>query len=193
MKKIETSLILVVMVLALAHCAGTQQSVSTSQAERPGAIAVEAIEMTGKVKAIDTLKRTVTIIGENGRTVTLNAKNARNFDQIKVGDTVRAEYVEEIAVFVRKAGAPPEAQRAQVVALAPKGKMPGGVVAETTEIEANVESIDYIARTVTLRGPAGGIQTIKVGPQVKNLEGVNKGDQVVLRITEAVALEVTRP
>lgn len=193
MKKIEAFLMLAVMVLVLAHCAGTEQSVSTSQAERPGAIAVEVVQAMGKVKAVDPLKRTVTVQGEDGRTVTVNAKNARNFDQIKVGDIVRAEYVEEIAVFVRKADAPPEARGSQVVALAPKGKMPGGVIAETTEIEANVEDIDYIARTVTLRGPAGGIRTIKVGPQVKNLEAVKKGDHVVLRITEAVALEVTRP
>jgi len=44
-------------------------------------------------------------------------------------------------------------------------------------------------RTVTLKGAAGGVWTIRVGKQVKNLKEVKKGGQVVLRVTEALALE----
>ena len=47
-------------------------------------------------------------------------------------------------------------------------------------------------RTVTLKGPEGKIQTYKVGEEVKNFKQVKKGDQVVLRVTEALALEVEK-
>ena len=48
---------------------------------------------------------------------------------------------------------PAGAEGVQTVALAPKGKMPGSLVANTIEIQANVEGIDYRKRTVTLKGP----------------------------------------
>ena len=72
---------------------------------------------------------------------------------MKAGDKVNVEYVEELTVFVKKAGMPAGAEEVKTVALAPKGKMPGGVVANTIEIQANVEGIDYRKRTVTLKGP----------------------------------------
>ena len=93
---------------------------------------------------------------------------------------------------MKKAGMPAGAEEVQTVALAPEGKMPGGVVANTTQIQANVEGINYKKRTVTLKGPEGKIQTYKVGKEVKNFKQVKKGDQVVLRVTGALALEVEK-
>ena len=57
----------------------------------------------------------------------------------------------------------------------------------------NVESIDTNNRTIALKGPAGNVRTYKVGPDVKRLNEVKKGDQVVLRVTQAVALSVGNP
>jgi hypothetical protein len=47
-------------------------------------------------------------------------------------------------------------------------------------------------RTVTLKGPEGKIRTYRVGKEVKKFKHVKKGDQVVLRVTEALALEVEK-
>jgi len=86
---------------------------------------------------------------------------------VKAGDKVKVEYVEELAVFVKKVLMPEEAEALQTVALAPKGKMLGGVVANTFQIQANVEGINYRKRTVTLKGPDGKTQTFKVGKEEK--------------------------
>jgi Cu/Ag efflux protein CusF len=193
MRKIRVSLLIVAMVLAFTSLAVAKKSASNPKDEKPGAVAVDVVKLTATVKALDAQKKTVTLEGKGGKTLTVNAKNARNFDQIKVGDQVKVQYVEELAIFVRRADAPADAQVAQTVVLEPKGKKPGGIVAETTEIQANVEDINYKKRTVTLKGPAGGVKTLKVGKQVKNFKEVKKGDQVVLRFTEALALEVTKP
>jgi hypothetical protein len=99
---------------------------------------------------------------------------------MKAGDKVNVEYAEELTVFVKKAGMPARAEEVQTVALAPKGKMPGGLVANTIEIQANVEGIDYRKRTVTLEGPDGKIRTFKVGKEVKKFNQGEKGDQLVL-------------
>ena len=160
---------------------------------KPGIMVVEVVEWSGTVTAVDYAKRTVTLREAGGKSVTLNAKNARNLDQVKVGDTVKAEYVEELAIFVRKASAPPSATEAQMVELAPKGQKPAGLMAETVQITANVEAINYRKRTIALKGPAGNVRTFKVSDAVKNFKQIKKGDQVVLRFMEAFALAVVKP
>jgi hypothetical protein len=98
-----------------------------------------------------------------------------------------------MALFVRKADAPPSATEAQMVALAPKGKKPAGLMAETIELTGNVESVDAKKRTIEVKGPAGNVRSFKVDKAVKNFGQIKKGDQVVLRFTEAVALSVVKP
>lgn len=183
----------VALLLSFNSFAAAKKAATKAESDKPGAVVVDVVKMTATVKALDAQKKTVTLEGKDGKTLTVNAKNARNFDQIKVGDKVRAKYVEELAVFVRKADAPPDAKVEQTVVLEPKGEMPGGLMAETTEIQANVEDINTKKRTVTIKGPAGGTRTLKVGKDVKNFKEVKKGDQVVLRHTEALALDVSRP
>jgi hypothetical protein len=53
-----------------------------------------------------------------------------------------------------------------------------------------VEDIDYKKRTVTLRGPQQKTATLKVDKSVKRLNEVKKGDEIVVRHTEAVAIDV---
>ena len=61
-----------------------------------------------------------------------------------------------------------------------------------TEITATVEDIDTARRIVKLKGPEGKIRVLKVGKDVKNLAAVKKGDQLVVRHTEEVAIDVTK-
>jgi ABC-type Fe3+-hydroxamate transport system substrate-binding protein len=189
MKNTKIVLVAVIVSLALGLFACAQQQGSAS---KPGGVVVEVTEWSGKVTAVDYQKQTVTLQGPDGKVVTLNAKNARNLDQMKVGDIVKAEYIEERAIFVRKADQPPTADEEQTVQLAPKGKMPAGVVADTVQITANVEAIDYQKRTVILKGPEGNVRTIKV-EGVKHLDQIKVGDQVVVRVTEAFALSGVKP
>jgi len=160
---------------------------------KPGGVIVEVVKLTGTVKAVDVEKKNVTIEGSGGRTVMVNAKNARNLDQVKVGDKVNLEFVEELALYVRKADAPASATELKMVELAPKGQKPSGLMAETVELTGNVESVDAKKRTIDVKGPAGNVRTFKVDKAVKNFNQIKKGDQVVLRFTEAVALSVVKP
>ena len=168
-------------------------SCAQETASKPGATSVEVVKLSGIVKAIDREKKMVTVEGSGGRTVVIDATNARNLDQLKVGDKVNLTYTEEVALFVRKANEPPSVTESQNVELAPRGEKPGGVITKTIEVSGNVESIDTTNRTIALKGPAGNVRTYKVGPEVKRLNEVKRGDQVVLRVTQAVALSVGNP
>lgn len=181
--------VLVTMMLA----GGMSCAQNKEGAAKPGAVVVDVVKLTGTVKAIDREKKMVTVEGSGGRTVMIDATNARNLDQLKVGDKVNLTYAEQVALFVRKSDEPPSVTESQNVELAPKGEKPGGFITKTIEVTGNVESIDTKNRTIALKGPAGNVRTYKVGPDVKRLNEVKKGDQVVLRVTQAMALSVGNP
>ena len=177
-----------IVVVASGACATKKKS------EMPGVVAADVIAFESTVEAIDTQKRTVTLKGLDGTPRTFAVgRDVRNFDQIKPGDKVKVELIEEVALFVRKASEPPAAVAATAVGVAPKGQKPGLVTVDTVQISGNVEAIDYQKRTITLRGPQGNLVTYKVDESAKRFSDVKKGEQVVLRITEAVAIVVTKP
>ena len=193
MKRFQVAMLTVVLVVGCASLAMAQQQASAPSGGKPGAIVVDVVEWSGKVTALDLTKRTVTLEGPSGRVATVNAKNARNLDQVKVDDTVKIRYAEETAIFVRKADAAPQATEAKAVELAPKGEKPGGVMTDTIEITANVEAIDYQTRAIALKGPLGNTRIFKVSDAVERFNEVKVGDQVVVRVTEAIALAVVTP
>jgi|WetSurMetagenome_2_1015567.scaffolds.fasta_scaffold01565_14 hypothetical protein len=163
------------------------------QAGEPGAVVVAAVTATATVDAIDTAKRKMTLKWPDGKTKTIKVgKEVVNFDQIAIGDKVNTTFVEELAVFVKKSDAPPSAEETETVALAPKGAKPGVIVADTQVVTAKIEAINYRTRTVTLKGPAGQPKTLKVGNNVKNFKTVKKGDEIVVRFTEALAIIVEK-
>ncbi len=193
MKRFQVAMLTVVLVVGFASLAMAQQKASAPKGGKPGAVLVDVVEWSGKITAVDLTKRTVTLEGPSGRVATVNAKNARNLDQVKVGDTVKIRYTEELAIFVRKADAAPQATEAKAVELAPKGQKPGGVVADTIEITANVEAIDYLTRAIAVKGPLGNTRIFKVSDAVERFNEIKVGDQVVIRVTEAIALAVVKP
>lgn len=192
MQKLQIFLLAGMLGAAINSTAVAQQKDSSTNDAKPSKVVVEVVKLTGTVKAVDLQNKTVTVEGSGGRTVTVNAQNARNLDQVKVGDKVNLRFTEELALFVRKSDAQPGATQADVVALAPKGEKPAGLMARTVELTGSVESIDPKKRTVDVKGPAGNVRTFHVDKAVKNFDQIKKGDQIVLRVTEAVALSVVK-
>ena len=61
--------------------------------------------------------------GDDGTEETLTlGPEVKNFDQIEVGDTVTAEYVKAIAVFVRAPGEPPSGAALSQIQVARKAR-----------------------------------------------------------------------
>jgi ribosomal 50S subunit-recycling heat shock protein len=71
--------------------------------QKPGIEAVNVLEITAKVEAIDYKKHTLTLTGPQGGTVTLNVdKRTKHFKEIKEGDMVVARVTEAIVMDIRK-------------------------------------------------------------------------------------------
>jgi hypothetical protein len=178
---------------ALLLSACTQPAVvNTAEAERPAFVTGDLVTERAKVLAVNRPERMVVLRGEDGGTIGLILdERVRNFDQIEVGDTVTAQYQEATAIFVRPATGAPAAEPTGTLERAPLGARPSAVATSTNEITATVESIDYANRIVVVKGPSGRARTFKVGPEVTRLDAVQKGDEVVVRHTEAIAVAVT--
>ncbi len=61
---------------------------------------------------------------------------------------------------------------------------------EESTLNATVVSVDKENRQVVLRGPKGNEETVKAGPEIKNLDQLNPGDIVTAKYERAVALEL---
>lgn len=71
--------------------------------EKPAGIAVSTSEVKALVKDIDHKKRTVTLQGPEGRSVSLKVdKGVKNFDRVKKGDEVVVVHTEAVAIAVRE-------------------------------------------------------------------------------------------
>jgi hypothetical protein len=189
MKKIWS----ILMVLAVAAaCATTKQDAVS--ADKPAGVIADVVAAKATVDAIDYANRTAVLKDVQGNSHFFKAgPEIRNFPQMKVGDEVICEYYQSVVVLVDKADAQPAAEQGQVVLRAPQGAKPGVVIADIIDLTATVEKIDYDKRMVTLKGPEGKIINRKVDERVKNFSNIKKGDEVYIRITEAMAIRVETP
>jgi hypothetical protein len=159
----------------------------------PGGAIVQTYELTATVGAIDKASRKVTLVTPEGIKKTVKiGPDAINFDQIQVGDQLRITATEELVVQMAGTGESADDGSAAVVALAPKGAKPGGVVAETSRVTATVTAVDPTKHTATLQFEDGSTRTFPVRADV-DLGKRKVGEKVVFRLTETVAISVAKP
>jgi hypothetical protein len=159
----------------------------------PGGIIVNTIDLSARVKAIDKANRKATLLGPDGKTFTVKVgPEAVNFDQVGVGDLVNLTVTEELVVYLDEEGKSPDDASAAMVALAPKGAQPGGLVAGTTQVTGTVTVIDRDNRTATLQFGDGSTKTFPVRSDI-DLSRHKVGEKVVFCIAEMVAIRVEKP
>ena len=135
----------------------------------------------------------MTLVSADGIKKTIKAgPEAINFDQIHVGDRVMVTAAEELVVQMAQPGESTDSKGAALVALAPKGAKPGGVVAETTLVTATLKEIDQSNHTATLEFEDGSTRTFPVRSDV-DLKQRKIGEKVTFRVTEMVAITIQKP
>jgi hypothetical protein len=84
-----------------------------------------------------------------------------------------------------------------VIQTSSRSVLPGGGLAgeesELKKMTAQVGDINLPSRTITLKTNDGRLVPLKVGPEVRNLNQVKKGDTVELDYFEAIEFEVRAP
>jgi len=144
---------------------------------------VEAINTQNRMVTIRSLVRDEVISMEVGDRV-------RNLDQVKVGDRVKVEFLEALAVDLKKGGGLPRAAATTGgAARAEPGQKPAGAMGKEEVLVATILGIDPDEPSVTLKGPEGNVVEVLV-KEPEKLKQVDVGDQVVITYLRALAIAV---
>lgn len=158
----------------------------------PGkAVAARAVEVSARVVGIDKATRTLTLKGPKGDVFDIVAgDDVKNFDQIKSGDAVVARYAQALMLELHKTrSAAGGVTTADDAVKAAPGERPAVAGARQLTAIADVVAVDPRASTVTLKGPKGNLVTLNV-QNPEQFKVIQKGDQVEVTYTEALALSV---
>jgi hypothetical protein len=157
----------------------------------PGKVAMaQTVKATVTITAIDAATRAVTLKGPKGNEMVVTAgPEVKNFAQLKVGDQVNVEYVESLALELKKGGGAPVAATVKEGAAGAKpGERPAGIMGRQVTVVADVIDVNAETQMVTLKGPQRTIEVKARDPEQFKL--IKKGDQIQATYTEAMAIAV---
>jgi len=168
------------------------QTGSAVVGKEPGKVAMaQSVKATATIAAIDAATRAITLKGPKGNEVVVTAgPQVKNFAQLKVGDQVNIEYVESLALELKKGGGAPVATTVKEgMGGAKPGERPAGVGGRQVTVVADVIDVNAETSVVTLKGPQRTVELKVRDPEQFKL--IKKGDQVQATYTEAMAIVVS--
>ncbi len=179
---------------APAPAAATPAPVEVDNTGTPGkATAKRTAQATATISAIDAAARTVTLKAKSGETQTFKVgPDVKRFAEFAVGDVIRIEYEQGLALEFQPAGS----ENVPVTAIATGGRAekdqaPGAVAAAGVRGTVTVTKIDSAKRLVSFEGPGGNVYQVKAGPKVQ-LEKLKVGDRLLATYVEAVAIKLEK-
>ena len=181
--------IIIAIAAAFAVNASAQTNVVTSSG--PGQASVEnTVDLTATIIAIDKTTRDITLKGPKGNWVVVTAgPEVKNFDEMKVGDTVHARYVEALVLELKKGSDLAVTRTEETTASGAKpGAQPHGVAGRRITVVANVVAVNSKTQIVTLQGPQLSAEVKVADPD--QFKRIKKGDQVYATYTQALAMVV---
>ena len=142
------------------------------------------------VEAVNKEARELKLIDAQGdRFVVVADDSIDNFDQIRPRDRIITEYLESVAVVIAPEGAEPAVDDASTWNVAPAGDEPGVEGVGTRLMTAQVRGIDEVERQLIVEDENGYITRLQASEDAP-LDMVSIGDQVRLRITKALAINI---
>jgi Cu/Ag efflux protein CusF len=163
-----------------------------AQPAKDGVSVRQTITTSATITAINKEARTVTLKSEQGDVDTFTVgPEVTRFDQLKVGDTIRATYSEAVVVTLRKPGAAPTAPTAAMTASRLKD-VPGGAAGAVVTATVTVKAIDHKTGSITVATTDGMVRTRKVA-DARNLEGIKVGDTLDITYTQSLLVSAESP
>ena len=160
---VKSKLAFVLVATVLSAPALAQQPGKTGAAavvSEPGkATAVRTVEVSAQVVGIDKATRTLTLKGAKGEVVDVVASDeVKRFDEIKVGDSIVARYIEALTLELKKTRvAAGDVKVSQESARSKPGEQPAGLGARQVIAIADVVAVDPAKSTITIKGPSGNL------------------------------------
>ena len=162
------------------------------RATQPPATKAAFVTATATILAIDTATRTLTLREETGQedTVSVGPEVAR-FNELKVGDKVKATYYESVVFKILKPGEKAGPSKVDGALSRGRGALPVGTLSVQERMTVTVTAIDSAAPSVTVTMPDSRSVTRKVKDK-ETIEGLKVGDQVDITYTRALVTSIER-
>ena len=171
----------------IAACASTGKPAN----EKPSGREQTLLEARAVVIGVDQSRRLLALEGDSGERIVLPvAEDFRDFERARVGDHVVVSFTEAIAWQVKPSdqGAPGVSAR-ETLRNPEANEPPGGTIERALTVTATITAFDIARGTVTLTGPDGLSNTIKVH-RPADLEKIAVGDLVDITYSRALAVGV---
>jgi hypothetical protein len=200
MKRAHLQTLVPLAMLALCSCSSTVYGPidtntpgATYEQGVPGGTLARTRQVRATVNSIDPAMRQVTLTTKDGKKTTVKCSpDVQNFDQLRVGDVVKARVTDEITVSMATAATPEVPIVTGSRTLAPNSAGPGVAMSETQEYIARIIEINQKKRQVTLRFPEGSTRTFIVRQDV-DLNQRHVGEEVAFKVAMAMAVSVEKP
>jgi hypothetical protein len=177
MTRLSAGLVAAALLLPLAPSVQAQSKTITG----------EAVTVSATVEAVEASTRTITLKGPKGNYVDVVAPDTvTRFSEIKVGDTITAQYYENLVVRLKHPGEKSVDSDSAAVTKG-TGAKPGATAATQRTITATITAIDPKVPSITFSGPHNWTYSSRVEDK-KALATVKVGDKVDITWTEAVLL-----
>ena len=176
--------------MVVSATAASAQNVAASAQNQA---ASNQITLRGKVEAVDTTARTVTIRGDQGNVVTLDVpQSVQRLDQVQVGDVVSVSYYDRVSIRPKPPGEAAVDRTEPPVTTATPGALPGATVATQRVTTVTLTGWDPATRVVTFTGPSGASYQRRLleTTDASVLAALKVGDRVDVTRTEAARLAV---
>jgi translation initiation factor IF-1 len=178
--------------LSTAALADTPAAAPAAAAPSAPVVSSHMQKVDATIKAIDAPSRTLTLDGPNGLVTVQVGKQAKKFDQLKVGDRVTVSYYQGLAAQMKhgdaaKATAPVGSEFASA-----NKNGPGGIVGASVTTTVTIQAVDLPTNTVSFKRADGSVHVIEVkNPKMRKfIKTLKPGDVVEVTYTESVAIDV---
>jgi len=160
--------------------------------EKPSVERISEVVLSAVVEAVDYDARTLTLKDEEGSTQTFQVKNPNvPLEKLVVGNQVTMTIYQKEVNYVAAPGEEiPSDEQLRTVGAKGKDESKNITIVNAQTMTNTVKEIDLANRLLTLVSADGLPLTLPVQDDVKNLDKLEVGDQVVTQITQVISVSI---
>jgi hypothetical protein len=171
-------------VITYAFAAIAMLAANAAAAQVSKTVTGETTTVTATVEAIEKSSRAVTLKKADGTYEVLRVPaSVKRFESLKVGDTLKVRYYENIVLRLKPPGEP-DVDTSSASTTPAAGGNPAGTAAAQRTITATITAIDPMVPSITFTGPNKWSYSSRVEDK-KALAAVKVGDRVDITWTAA--------
>lgn len=171
----------------------TGKTMMMKEGDRKIVLKGTAVE-TYQVQAINIDERLLVLADMEGNLVDVVEvdDDVTEFDKIAIGDIIKLEFYESLALQIAAPDAKPLNSQ-DITVVTEGGPKPGKIDVEIVSEVVEVIGIDRATNMLKYKATGKQVARVKVDPRISTMENLKPGEKILVTYTEAVAASVESP